>query len=389
MIKTRILLLFLSATLFAGAAETAPAKKGAGMVILDETAVKNLRLETVDTEETTFEETIFTLGDIEAIPARRAVVASRVPGRIVELKASLGDIVQAGAEVARLESRQPGDPPPSIVLKAPLGGLVTESAARLGEPVDPDKAILEITDLTEVHATARVPEHLAGRLKPGTKAHIKVVALPDEKFEGELLRFGTAADHTGGTIDAIFRLPNAALRLRPQMHAEFSIVLSQRENVVSVPRTALQGDLTSRFLYVEDFDLKHAYLKTPVEVGALNDRYAEILGGIIPGDKVVTRGAYALAFAGKGSISLKEALDAAHGHEHNEDGSEMTPEQKAARASAKNGGSAQAGGGLDGWARFFAATTGLLFLLLILALVVRRKPATVEITPTKLDQPAQ
>ena len=36
-----------------------------------------------------------------------------------------------------------------------------------------------------------------------------------------------------------------------------------------------------------------------------------------------------LAFAGSGNISLKEALDAAHGHEHNEDGSEMTAEDKA------------------------------------------------------------
>ena len=38
--------------------------------------------------------------------------------------------------------------------------------------------------------------------------------------------------------------------------------------------------------------------------------------------------------AGSG-MSLKEALDAAHGHEHNEDGSEMTAAQKAAREAEK------------------------------------------------------
>ncbi|MEM9015611.1 MAG: hypothetical protein AAGC68_01260, partial [Verrucomicrobiota bacterium] len=54
--------------------------------------------------------------------------------------------------------------------------------------------------------------------------------------------------------------------------------------------------------------------------------------GLFPGDEVVTQGSYALAFAGSGSgMSLKEALDAAHGHEHNDDGSEMTEAQKAAR----------------------------------------------------------
>jgi len=54
-----------------------------------------------------------------------------------------------------------------------------------------------------------------------------------------------------------------------------------------------------------------------------------IRDSLFPGDEVVTQGAYPLSFAGKGGISLKEALDAAHGHEHNEDGSEMTADQQA------------------------------------------------------------
>jgi hypothetical protein len=36
-------------------------------------------------------------------------------------------------------------------------------------------------------------------------------------------------------------------------------------------------------------------------------------------------------------MSLKDALDAAHGHEHNEDGSEMTPAQKAAKQAHESG----------------------------------------------------
>ena len=60
----------------------------------------------------------------------------------------------------------------------------------------------------------------------------------------------------------------------------------------------------------------------------MNDRFVEIMSGLLPGDKVVTRGAYSLAFAGGGSVSLKEALDAAHGHEHAADGSELKPEDQ-------------------------------------------------------------
>jgi hypothetical protein len=290
-------------------------------------------------------------------------------------------LVEAGAEVARLESRQPGNPPPSIWLTAPTSGLVTSSEARVGEPIDPDKALLEITDLSEVYAIAKLPEHLAGRIQIGALAHITVTALPGEIFEGTLLRFGTAADKASGTLDAVFVLPNPTLSLRPDFRTEFSIVLSKRENVLSIPKVALQGDSLNRFVYVKDYDLPHAFVKSPVQIGESNDRFVEVLGGLIVGDEVVTTGAYSLAFAGKGSVSLKEALDAAHGHEHNEDGSEVTgAKQKQGVA----GGEHQHGGDsapVPLLMKFSLASNALLLLLLIVAMR-HRSP-----TPSSSENP--
>ncbi len=85
----------------------------------------------------------------------------------------------------------------------------------------------------------------------------------------------------------------------------------------------------------------------------LNDRFAEITSGILPGETVVTKGAYSLTFAGASSVSLKEALDAAHGHEHAEDGSELTEAKKAEMAAKKRAASGLAppaeGGGNPVW----------------------------------------
>jgi membrane fusion protein, heavy metal efflux system len=282
--------------------------------------------------------------------------------------------------VVKVESRQPGDPPPVISLKAPLGGLVTHVDARLGDPIDPEKAVLEITDLSEVYAVARVPEHQAGRMKPGTVAHIKVAALPTEKFDGELLRFGTSADKESGTIDAIFRLPNTAGHLRADMRAEFSIVMSKREGISAVPRAALQGEGGNRFVYVKDFDLENAFVKTPVTVGEINDRFVEITSGLLPAEEVVTRGAYSLSFAGASSVSLKEALDAAHGHEHAEDGSELTPEKKAQMEAEKRA----AAGGHDheheeeGSSSLWMYASAVLFVLLLISLSVKTRRADDE-----------
>ncbi len=122
------------------------------------------------------------------------------------------------------------------------------------------------------------------------------------------------------------------------MRAEFSIVTDRHTGVTTVPRSALQGDAAQRFVYVKDFDLPHAFLRTPVVVGRSNDRFVEIVRGLLPADEVVTEGAYSLAFAGAGSVSLKEALAAAHGHAHAEDGSELKPgAAKPAGAAAGHG----------------------------------------------------
>ncbi len=202
--------------------------RAAQTVVLDANGAANLRIQTALAEPRLFEETVFALGRIEARPERVASVASRIAGRVVALAAQAGDRVVVGAEVARVESRQPGNPPPQIGLIAPLGGVVTRLDIHLGAPVEPDRAVLEITDLGEVFAIARVPEAEVGRIPADAIARVRVAAVPEQVYEARFVRLGTAADAAGGTLDAVFRLANADGRLRPGLSAEFAIVVARR-----------------------------------------------------------------------------------------------------------------------------------------------------------------
>jgi cobalt-zinc-cadmium efflux system membrane fusion protein len=376
--KLTTLLPILGATVVVALAleiRAAEPNRAANTVILEPSAAENLRLEFVEAEETTFEETIFALGEIEVLPGKRAVVSSRIPGRTHSVLVVPHQKVKAGDEVAWVESRQPGDPPPKVVLSAPIDGLVSSVSIALGQPVSPEESLIEIVDLGTMEASAHVPQHLAGGLKPGQKAHIRVPSLPDRVFEAELSHVAVVADGDSATIEAAFHVPNPETLLRPGMKAEFSIVISQREGVMSIPRGAVQGDVAERFVYIKDYELENAFVKTGVVLGAQNDRFVEVVSGLFPGDEVLTRGAYALAFAGKGSVSLKEALDAAHGHPHNEDGTEMSAEQLEAAGHDDHGHEHGQGAGWTLLTTFFAATSGLLLLLLILSLALPRRPA--------------
>lgn len=355
-----LILLAISSPIFA--AEEPDATRIANTVILNETGVKNLRLETAIVEETTFEESIFALGRIEVYPGRRAAISSRIPGRALEVFVTNSHPISKGDVAVVIESRQPGNPPPRIEVNAPISGLISATHIVPGEPIDPDKVLAEILDLSEVYALARVPENLAGKLQKGQRAKITVPAVEGKVFDADLEHLGAVVDAESGTVEAAFHVENPELLLRPGMRAEFSIVVDEQANVFSIPRVALQGDGANRYVYVKDFDIPNAFVKTPVVVGRMNDRSVEILSGLFPADEVVTRGAYSLSFAGGGSLSLKEALNAAHGHEHAEDGSELGAENKAGAAEEESHAHAKQ-------SPFWMIVSGVLFVVLLVVTI--------------------
>jgi len=139
-----------------------------------------------------------------------------------------------------------------------------------------------------VWAVASIPESQAHRVKVGQTAAIKVVSLGDKTFSGKLIRFGTEANPELNTLEAIFLLENP------------------------------NNDL----LFKKDYELENTFEKVPVVLGERNRNRTEIILqnkelNII--DEVVIHGGYLLTHTQADKTSLKEALDEAHGHEHNED----------------------------------------------------------------------
>jgi len=125
-------------------AAAAADEERANIIILDKTAVQNLGVQTEVAEQRDFESSLFAIGRLEEIPARRSVLSSRIPGRVMEVSAFLGDRVNEGQVLVRVESRQPGRPPPTIELRAMQSGLVVESHVQLGQPVAPENELLPL-----------------------------------------------------------------------------------------------------------------------------------------------------------------------------------------------------------------------------------------------------
>ena len=198
--------------------------------------------------------------------------------------------------MAVIESLQIGDPPPRVTYNSPIDGVVTARRVVLGSSVDPNTPLIEIADLSEIYAEAKVFEGQVNLVKSGQKARVQVESYPGETFEGAVELIGSQLDPESRTLRAWVRLKNADYKLRPNMQASLSLVTAEGDSVTAVPRSAVLGDTGNLYVFVETGDQGLTYERHPVVTGIADDRFIEAIEGVLPGDKVVTQGNYQLQY---------------------------------------------------------------------------------------------
>jgi multidrug efflux pump subunit AcrA (membrane-fusion protein) len=304
-----------------------PGEDGAGPltgpVKLTPAAEKNLGLKHEAAELRTLEKTLTALGYVEVDPARVASLSSRISGRIVRLAVKEGDTVAKGDFLLELESRQVGDPPPRITFNAPIGGTILDRHAFTGDSVEPDSHLLKVADLSSLYVVARIYEGQIAEVQVGQKVRLRAEAYPDLVFAGTVEGNLAQLDASTRTLGVRVRVANPELKLLPNMRATLVIVTAEADSVITVPLSAVLGEAGNLFVFVQDGKDPHAYVRTPVVVGQRDDRYVEIVEGVLPGDHVVTVGNYQLQYvppAPKAEASAPAAPSAAKpagdGHTH-------------------------------------------------------------------------
>ncbi|TPW14221.1 MAG: czcB [bacterium] len=264
-----------------------------GPVRLTEEGRRNLRLEVREVELRSLIAGPTAFGVMEPRPGSIAVVSSRISGRAIRVLKLPGDRVRAGETVLEVESRVVADPPIGVSISSPITGIVTERAVEPGQPVEPDQSLLTVADLSKVLFRLDVPETDFAGVAVGQSVDLRLEALPDVVFRGVVRRIATTASAETRSIPVWAEFENPGGSLRLQLRGQGRIATSHDENVIMVPRAAILGDAANRIVFLES---GAQFVPTPVIVGRIDGDWIEIHHGLIPGDRVVTRGNYAMQF---------------------------------------------------------------------------------------------
>jgi cobalt-zinc-cadmium efflux system membrane fusion protein len=195
---------------------------------------------------------------------------------------------RSDAEIARLEQDRRADP--IAVVRAPIAGTVTLRKVGPGQWVRQDMAdsLFAISDLSSMWLVAKVPETEIGAIRLGQRLEVQVPAFPDERFAAKVSYIGPSVDPATHRVVVRSYIENPGRKLKPEMFANFRIVTREEGAAPSVPVSALVRDIDQTEVWVEQGEGQ--FERRRVEVGLQQQGRVQILKGLQPGERVVTRG---------------------------------------------------------------------------------------------------
>lgn len=199
-------------------------------------------------------------------------------------------------EVARMETQD--RPTRALAIRSPFTGTIIERIATEGSYVATGSPLYRIANLNSLWLQLDAYEHDLGRLARGQTVRITLEALPGQEFTGEVTFIEPTVDERLRTAKVRVQVDNRAQHLRPGMFAEATVKAGQANGQgtpLVIPATAPLFTGRRAIVYVEtNSGERLVYEPRTVRLGPrLGDVYP-VVAGLSEGDRVVSRGAFAL-----------------------------------------------------------------------------------------------
>lgn len=213
-------------------------------------------------------------------------------GRLTELY-RIGAVAQADYDLAVLSLEITKKTYDNLLentyLRSPINGVVTARNYDRGDMYSMTQPIFVVEQIAPVKLLINLSESLFTQVHQGMEFNIEVDAYPGETFRGTVNLIHPTVSATTHTFPVEVVCQNTDQRLRPGMFARVTATFGVNHNIV-VPDIAVvkQQGSGENFIYVLNADSTVTYTK--VELGRrLGDRY-EIVSGLNEGDVIVTEG---------------------------------------------------------------------------------------------------
>ena len=182
------------------------------------------------------------------------------------------------------------------LVRAPFDGELGVRKVEVGQYLTAGTQIVSLTDLSVLYANFTVTEKDSAQLKVGQTVRVVVDAYPGRNFEGKITTIEPQIATDTRNIRVQATIDNPERILKPGMFTTTTVVLPEKQPVVTIPETAVDYTLYGDSVYLltekkeKDGKTSLTVVRTFVQAGKRIEGRAEILKGLKPGDRVVAVG---------------------------------------------------------------------------------------------------
>jgi cobalt-zinc-cadmium efflux system membrane fusion protein len=233
------------------------------------------------------------------LAAGQELLAAQTEARSLRAEA---EATERGLRAAGLGSGQIGQGSARIEVRAPFAGIALSRSAVIGQTVAAGHVFTDLVSLEQAYFVGRLFEKNIARVRAGQAAEVRLNAYPGEVFVGQVEVVGAQLDPLARTVVARIAIPDhdALLKVGLFGKARVSCPAPEPDNPprLVLPLAAVTDIAGKPSVFVRqadgDFEIR------AVTVGKSAGGLVEILGGLRPGEQVVTEGAFTLK-----SVALK------------------------------------------------------------------------------------
>lgn len=196
-------------------------------------------------------------------------------------------------------------------IRSPMTGFIKQISVRSGEYVEAGEPLAIITNDLSLQLQADVPVRFAAQLPSIAEANFRTLhddsVYNTRELDGRVVSYGKALTANTSLLPIYFSFTNDGT-LIPGESVEVYLKSQPIENAIVVPESALIEEQGNYYVYIQVAG--ESFEKREVKIGADDGTSVQIISGLSPGERVVTKGAYLIKLASQsGSVP-------AHGHEH-------------------------------------------------------------------------
>jgi len=233
------------------------------------------------------------LKELQEAEANMTAADNDLRSAVVALQAARNRLRLVGKTDAEIDAfQETGMLTPDAPVHAPLAGVVLQRKVGPGQYVNAGAGdsdpVFSIGDTSKVWLAAYVRESDAAKVKLGNPLSFKVLTHPDRAFTARIDYIAPAIDAESRRLIVRASVDNAEGLLRPEMFASVTITVGEDRPLPALPREAVIYEGSSARVWVvrEDRSLELRQVKLGLSDGGL----IQVLDGLQPGEKIVTRG---------------------------------------------------------------------------------------------------